>query len=242
MSESDYPLSAKELWGMEYTRCGIPSSSRTSPSGAVVWAYEELKRRGYPLRTALDVGCGKGRNSLYLAQQGMSVTAIDFTPDAVSALIQAGQLAGVSSSIRPLVYDATEPWPVPDNSMDLVVDAFCFKHIVGHDARTAYRQSLLRTLSARGHYLVSFASIGDGYYGQYVADPRGDGAAEEAVVVDPVNGIESVLYSKKRLVQYLYPELDVVAEHHNAKPSAMHGREYPRSTYALIFGRSMRVL
>lgn len=227
-----------EKWTAEYTRGGIPSSVRETPSGSVVWAVKELKRLGHPLRTALDLGCGKGRNSLFLAEQNIHVTAFDFTPNAVEHLQTQATNRQLTPLIRALVQDVTEPWPIAPASLDLIVDAFCFKHIAHHAARMIYKANLLRTLRGHGHYMISFASIGDGYYGQYVVD---NSDSEEQLVVDPVIGVESVLYSRNAVLKFFSPELIPFAELQNTKPSVMHGREYQRSTYALLLQRNPHV-
>lgn len=224
-----------EKWRTEYKAGGIPSSTRETPSGPVEWAVGELKRRGYPLREAADIGCGKGRNSIYLAQQGLHVTAMDFTPDAISHLSEKARTLGLADKIRPIVQDVTEPWPMAPASVDLAVDVFCFKHISIKEARDSYKESLLRVLRARGHYLISFASIGDGYYGRYIKAPVADPADAEEVIVDPVNGIESVLYGPKTVKRFFGPELDLLAEIQHNVPSEMHGETYQRSTYAMLF-------
>ena len=212
-------------WHVEYERGGIPSSVRTTPSTSVVWAFGELKKSHQILRTAMDVGCGKGRNSLYLAEKGLQVTAMDFTPNAIEFLQHEVETRGMTDKIRPIVSDATELWPVAEASMDFIIDAFCFKHITLHAARMTYKRQLLRALRSHGHYMISFASVGDGYYGQYVVD-RIDG--EEMLVSDPVNGIESVLYSRNRVLRFFGPELVLFREIENTKPSTMHGTEYHR--------------
>ncbi|MDD5585382.1 MAG: class I SAM-dependent methyltransferase [Alphaproteobacteria bacterium] len=229
-----------DLWTDEYQTGGIPSSARTGPSGAVVWAVERLKKEGCRLRTAVDVGSGKGRNSLYLAEQGLEVTALDFTPAAIAVLKKEVARHEAGKRIRPLVYDVTEPWPVGRNDIDLVADAFCFKHITPDIARLAYKQNMLAVLGLRGHYLISFSSIGDGYYGRYRSPEKRAGDSEDAVeeiVIDPVNGIESVLYSRERVLEFFAPELELHAEVKHNKPSVMHGQTYERETYALLFRR-----
>ncbi|MBV8061684.1 MAG: class I SAM-dependent methyltransferase [Alphaproteobacteria bacterium] len=230
----------KQKWKNEYAKGGIPSSVRQSPSGSVVWAVQELKRYGLPLHKSIDIGCGKGRNSLYLSQEGMDVTAMDFTPDAVQHLQRMVDKDPPPHPVRALVHDVTENWPVQANSIDLAVDAFCFKHIAPHGSRVTYKENLLRVLGPRGHYMISFASIGDGYYGRYITVPNPCEADGEYVVVDPAVGIESVLYSKQRVAEFFGPELTVFRELHNDRPSVMHGVEYPRSTYALLFERNPR--
>jgi SAM-dependent methyltransferase len=227
-------------WAAEYDKGGIPSSARETPSGAVTWAVQELKQQNYPLREALDLGCGKGRNSLYLAEQGMHVTAMDFTPNAIRHLEESAREKNLSEKIRPLLMDVTEPWPIPPASMDLVIDTFCFKHITHREARDGYKEQLLRSLRTRGHYLISFASIGDGYYGQYIVQsPEAEGE-EVQLAIDPVNGIESVLFTRKHVLCFFEPELTLFAEIHHNKPSEMHGETYQRSTYALLLRHNPR--
>lgn len=224
-------------WELEYRQGGIPSSVRMTPSGAVTWAVNILQRDNLPFRTALDLGCGKGRNSLFMARLGVDVTAIDFVSDAINELEHSINQETLSGKIRPVVYDLTEPWPIPDASVDFVLDAFCFKHIAPFAARQHYKKELLRVLRTRGHYMISFASIGDGYYGQYVVDKQDYDGEEEHLVSDPGNGIESILFTRQRILKFFEPELCLYKELHNNKPSNMHGEPYPRDTYALLFQR-----
>jgi SAM-dependent methyltransferase len=229
-----------EQWTTEYDQGGIPSSTRTTPSGCVVHAVGEFGRRQIPLKHAVDIGCGKGRNSLYLAGLGVDVTAMDFTPNAIHALEDKAREDKLSQKIRALVQDVTEPWPVASASMDFAIDAFCFKHITPREARLQYRTELLRVLKTHGHYLLSFASIGDGYYGRYIIDKCEVNGEEEHVVVDPENGIQSVLYTREGVLNFFHPELEVIDELQNNKPSMMHGVVYERQTYALLFQRRLR--
>ncbi len=236
-----------DLWTAEYRNGGIPSSTRTTPSGAVEWALAKLREAHVRLKNAVDVGCGKGRNSLYLASEGMKVTAMDFTPMAIKAVNESAQEKGLSDKIRAIVHDVTEPWPVGREDIDFVIDTFCFKHITPHDMRRSYKENLLNVLGLRGHYMISFASIGDGYYGQYRQQPLkppildDDGAAEE-IVTDSASRIESVLYNREGVVKFFAPELEVFAELKNTKPIERHGKAYERETYALLFRRNPRHL
>lgn len=224
-----------QRWTEEYKAGGIPSSVRTTPSGAVVWGVGELRNHNYRLRTAVDVGCGRGRNSLYLAAQGMQVTALDFTPNAIHELQREAAAKHLDDKIRAVIHDVTEPWPVHGQEVDLVIDAFCFKHITPYELRLAYKENLLNVLGIRGHYLISFASIGDGYYGRYV--PNDVAGGDEATIVDPANGIASLLFSRGKLLSFFAPELDLLAEIKQNKPSVMHGATFNRETYALLFRR-----
>ncbi len=55
----------------------IPSSTRMLPSKALVLFSEILGFKN--LHNVLDAGCGIGRNSIYLAQKGCEIHAVDFS-------------------------------------------------------------------------------------------------------------------------------------------------------------------
>jgi SAM-dependent methyltransferase len=74
----------------------------------------------------LDIGCGQGANSWFLAREGYNVTALDGSASALAKVYErfrrehlAGQLVHA---------DLTEPLPFPDNTFDVVVDvhASCY--------------------------------------------------------------------------------------------------------------------
>lgn len=44
---------------------------------------------------AIDLGCGTGRDAIYLARQGFEVTGVDFIPAAIKTAHQKAQAAGV---------------------------------------------------------------------------------------------------------------------------------------------------
>ena len=50
--------------------------------------------------SALDVGCGTGDNSIYLAQHGWQVTGVDFVPKAVEKARAKAAAAGVRVDVR----------------------------------------------------------------------------------------------------------------------------------------------
>jgi len=75
----------------------------------------EITRRRGPGK-ALDIGCGAGTDSLFLAQQGWEVTSLDFMPKALEFTQQRAEAAGVS--VHCVEADITE-WE-PTDQFDLV--------------------------------------------------------------------------------------------------------------------------
>ncbi|GGM48085.1 class I SAM-dependent methyltransferase [Dactylosporangium sucinum] len=75
---------------------------------------------GLPAGTALDAGCGRGADAVWLARQGWQVTAVDVSPTAVG---DAEALAGdLGSRIEWVVADLTT-WQPPQR-YDLVVSQY----------------------------------------------------------------------------------------------------------------------
>ena len=67
----------KNTWEKKYSGNGY--EPRETPS-ALLTEWVDDRRPG----TALDLACGTGRNSLYLAEKGYDVTAIDISPRAIA--------------------------------------------------------------------------------------------------------------------------------------------------------------
>src|SRR3990172_4918772 len=109
-----------KYWSREYKQKGIPSSFRQKPSGAM----KLLNLSNIKGKVAADLGCGKGRNAFYLAEEGASkIYALDFVPGAIKEIKTAN-----NPKIDAICQDLTKPWPIPTNALDLIIDIFCFKH------------------------------------------------------------------------------------------------------------------
>lgn len=77
----------------------------------------------------LDIGCGNGRNSIYLAKHGFDVEAVDFSETAIELAKENAAKANVSvkfhcRSIFDFEYAA--------KSFDAIYDSGCFHHIAPH--------------------------------------------------------------------------------------------------------------
>jgi 2-polyprenyl-3-methyl-5-hydroxy-6-metoxy-1,4-benzoquinol methylase len=78
----------------------------------------------------LDLGCGTGRHSLWLAAGGAQVTAVDFSEGMLS---QARTKRG-AEAIRFLCHDLHEPLSFADGTFDLIVSGLVVEHLRNLDA------------------------------------------------------------------------------------------------------------
>jgi 2-polyprenyl-3-methyl-5-hydroxy-6-metoxy-1,4-benzoquinol methylase len=120
------------------------------------WAHTEptpfldaiVKSRSTP-GTVLDIGCGSGVDSVYLAEQGWDVTAMDFALDALDMTRARAEHAGVTMNY--LQADAvTHNLP---KKFDIVVDAGVL-HNMKRARHEAYKQQLMNWLSDDGDLVL----------------------------------------------------------------------------------------
>ncbi|HEV7931396.1 MAG TPA: class I SAM-dependent methyltransferase [Actinomadura sp.] len=76
---------------------------------------------GLPPGDALDLASGEGRNALWLAERGWTVTAVDFSPVAVQ---RARELADARSLGLDHVVADLASWAPPERAFDAVVIAY----------------------------------------------------------------------------------------------------------------------
>lgn len=60
----------------------------TPTHSEVLFSLPYLHQANFPPAKVLDLGCGRGRNTLFLAQQGFSLTAVDHNQESLSFLKQ----------------------------------------------------------------------------------------------------------------------------------------------------------
>src|SRR5438132_1300150 len=73
-----------------------------------------------------EVGCGRGDFAIELAQRGASVTALDFSEEAVA--IAKERARELETSVAFLVADAQQTG-LPSSAFDLVISCECMEHV-----------------------------------------------------------------------------------------------------------------
>lgn len=140
MSEPD---SAREFWESRYREQDQAWSGR--PNQALVDVVEDM----LPGR-ALDLGCGEGGDSIWLAAQGWTVTAVDISTTALARARHAADAAGLGDNISWREHDLAT-WE-PDGEFDLV--SACFLQSPLEFPRYEVLRSLAEHLAPNGHLLV----------------------------------------------------------------------------------------
>jgi malonyl-CoA O-methyltransferase len=96
----------------------------------------------------LDLGCGTGRHTLWLAAAGGSVTALDFS----EGMLQEARKKPGASAIRFAAHDLHQPLPLADKAFDVVVSGLVLEHL--RDIPAFFRE-VQRVLRSGGRAVIS---------------------------------------------------------------------------------------
>lgn len=107
---------------------------------------------------ALDIGCGNGRNSIYLATNGYKTKGIDFSDTSIKwAKENAGKKNVEVSFINQSFFDFEETI----ETYDLIHDSGCLHHIKPH-RRSQYLQKIHSLLKSNGHFSLTCFNLKGG--------------------------------------------------------------------------------
>lgn len=110
---------------------------------------EAIKQRTVPGR-ALDLGCGAGTFSIFLAKQGYQVTGLDFIPKALEMAEGRARAEGVL--VKWVLADLLE-WKSADR-FDLVLDSGCL-HTVSSKNMRRYKEQLLSWTEPNADFILA---------------------------------------------------------------------------------------
>jgi SAM-dependent methyltransferase len=134
-------MSEAEHWEARYREGSTPwETGRPSSELQRVVAAHGIA----PCR-AIDLGCGMGMHSIWLASQGFDVTGVDISPHALADARKRASDASVSVNF--LAADLTAPPPELQGPFDFVFDRGCY-HVI---RRAGEGDAYLRTLAMLSH-------------------------------------------------------------------------------------------
>lgn len=118
-------------WDARYAGGGGPRKTTPHP-----WLVQHIWR--VPTGKALEVACGMGRDSIFLAQQGFYVHAVDISAVALREARRRARLSGVDHRVHFVVADLTR-FAFPTGYYDLVVGFSYWEREIRAALRAAVR-------------------------------------------------------------------------------------------------------
>ena len=129
-----------------YRKAEKPSDLLWHSDVPSTFLVEAIGQRNKPGK-ALDLGCGAGVFSIYMAKAGYEVTGIDFIPE---ALAMARQLAGKEKvNVNWLQADILT-WEAP-TKYDIVLDSGCLHTI---SDKKKFKERVVKWIVPGGHFIL----------------------------------------------------------------------------------------
>ena len=152
--------SQKAHW--ETTFSEKPDMFGIEPSYPARKAAETFKKAG--MIKILELGGGQGRDTLFFAQEGFQVTALDYSKEGLEAIEKKAQSFGLSESIVTMQHDIRQALPFEDKSFD-----GCYSHMLFCMALTTVEleflsREILRALKPGGLNIYTVRNTTDAHY------------------------------------------------------------------------------
>jgi SAM-dependent methyltransferase len=181
------------------------------------------------LSPVIDIGCGNGRNAIYLASKGCLIEAVDASSVALDELRVRASEIGVLDRIstRNTVLEAH--WPYPSDRFGLALDAYVSCHLIDDRARDLFRTQARRVLRTGGLLFSAAFALEDEYYARLLS-PHSEGY----IVTDPLNGIAKRLYSDAEFYDFFSSEFRVVYQTKFQFTDLVLGDAYRRSVLTIL--------
>lgn len=172
----------------------------------------EFLNKGLHTKTAIELGCGEGRNAIYMAKQGVTVTAIDISTIAIENAKRISEEYEVNIDFR--CYDVIKNGATGKH--DFVYDSGLLHHLPPH-RRITYIELLKSILKPGGYVgLTCFA------WGENCADEVDDWKFYEQKFC------AGVAFSKERLIELFESDYEVVEirKYKNGVPDTIQGLQF----------------
>lgn len=102
-------------------------------------------------RVVLDLGCGTGRNSNYLADNGNTVIGIEISKTAINLAMTRAKDLGVK--VKYILGDIGAPYDVADNYVDVILDVTS-SNSLDEKGREIYLNEMNRVLKKGGYIFI----------------------------------------------------------------------------------------
>ena len=197
MKRKRFAGKGQDFWNAEY-KSGNHLALSDNPSEDLAKFTRWLERehgRAYlnPTASVLDLGCGNGRNLIYLAKNfGMKGTGIDNSNEAIAQAKRAGAGLPLEYQIRSIA----NPLQIPDNSQTFVLDMMT-SHFLKSEERAQLLSEIVRVLRPGGWF----------FWKTFLLDE--DELAERLLRESPAAEKGSYIHPKIGMAEHVFTETEI---------------------------------
>lgn len=223
----------QQIWDDEHKNPYVLKQMDSKDVSSGVLKFIEWLKRKQQLKglKGIELGCGKGRNVIRLAQLGLIMTGIDFSPSAIKEAKKRAEESGVENATNFVIHDAILPWPFNSDSFDLAVDCFATTDIETQKGRQFATQELTRVLKPKGYLLAYLLSSQDEFHNEMLQKSP---AGEKNAFLHLTTGKFEKTFDKDEILE-LYKDLTLVEEERISKKTEFFGKTYDCFHHWMVF-------
>jgi SAM-dependent methyltransferase len=228
----------QQIWYNEHTdqaTSTLPTMANVEPASGVMLFTDYLKEHDAPLSgRAVDIGAGKGRNSIHLAKLGFEVWALEYIEPALNAAEQLAKINNVTDRIHFKLAEVDADWQIDNNFFDIAIDSFSSIDIETKAGREKCRDEMYRTLKPGGYALITVCSADDEWEKELIANHPGP---EPNSTLWPQNGKFQKDYDEAELREF-YKAFEIVELKKISKPAFKLGRDGMATNLWMVMRKS----
>lgn len=184
--------------------------------------------------TALDLGSGNGKNSIFLAERGAKVFGLEISDTAIKMAkdfaIQKGVLGKSVNEIEfgQVIFikaDIGSPSPFEKESFDLAID-FLSSNSLDDQGRQIYLSETKRVLKAKGFFFLRTLALDDDKHAQYLIQ-NFPGKEKNTYIMPKMNLVEKV-FSKQELLETYEKDFEILKLENKTSLTKFQGKFYKR--------------
>lgn len=226
----------KQFWDSEYSR---PAHLALSDEPAedlekfTRWLERNYGRKFLNVTAqALDVGCGNGRNLVYLSKEfGMRGIGYDISKTAIEQAKKNAEGLPLQFSVLSL----KKPVPLPDASVTIALDMMS-SHVLKKVEREALRSEIARTLRPNGWlFFKSFLLEEDAHAKRLLKE---NPAPEEGMYIHPEIGAAEYVWTEDALREFFEPYFTIHKIEKSHKHLHADGSPWKRRTVSVYLQKA----
>ncbi len=140
-----------------------PEMFGDAPSEPAQKAMELLKAECRT--TLLELGGGQGRDTFFFARNGVHVTMLDYSQNAVSTVNGKAQASGLGEFVTAIRHDVRAALPFADNRFDAAYSHMLYCMPITNAEVERLSQEILRVLKPSGLNIFTVRHTGDPHFG-----------------------------------------------------------------------------
>ena len=220
----------KKIWNEEHKNpLLLKQMDSKDMSTGVVKFYDFLITHSIEKGRGREMGCGKGRNVIGLAEKGFEMYGFDFSDVAIEEAKRRAK--EINSSANFLVQDATLAWDFDSDYFDFVIDCYASTDIESEVGRSFARNEIYRVLKSGGYFLAVLLSSDSDYHNEIALSSAGP---EKNTFLHPLTGKFEKTFDEVEIESF-YGDFNLVAKEKISKISEFLGKKYNVKTLWYVF-------